>query len=109
MKNRCGQQQGSYEFGQGRVRQFKVRLSNHIWRTDARLLRGEHTIFDEAHNSHLADAQPGCCFVQNNFSTLRAFTFVVNGNAMVVAECSHALLRPGIIFSGPYHKSPIQQ
>jgi hypothetical protein len=87
--------------------QFEVRLPNHIWRAGADLLGGEHTIFDEAHNSHPTDAQLPRCFLQNYFSTLRAFTFPVNRNVMVATKCSHALLRPGMILCGPNTK-PIQ-
>ena len=39
--------------------------------------------------------------MQNDFTAFRAFTFAVNRNAMVAAECSHALLRPGVSLCGP--------
>ena len=45
--------------------------------------------------------------MQNDFTAFRAFTFAVNRNAMVAAECSHALLRPRVALCGPYTK-PIE-
>jgi hypothetical protein len=45
--------------------------------------------------------------MQNDFTAFHAFTFAVNRNSMVIAECSHAVLSPRVALCGPYTK-PIE-
>ena len=43
--------------------------------------------------------------MQNHLTAFRPFAFAVNRNAVVMAEGSHALLRPRKTFCGPYIKA----
>jgi hypothetical protein len=84
--------------------QFKIHLSDNIGCADADLLGRQHTILDESCDRHLADAQAARGLVQNHFTAFRTLSVAINRDGMVIAESSHALLRPRVTLCGPYTK-----